>query len=165
MELDRISHLYYYLYCWNGQKRGYREWISPLVLFVHWMFWLRDEIVLVCWGLMRRLICQMIRWYLRWYYFKEETKGIDVSTELLLERLSGKLKDCKLERIVWLNWMLIFANIDGIDRDNAVVGWARFGEMLPRNRMEHERGTCSSIGWVTISKSYYRRIVTSSNLN
>lgn len=21
----------------------------------------------------------MIRWYLRWYYFKEETKGIDVS--------------------------------------------------------------------------------------
>lgn len=33
----------------------------------------------------------------------------------------------------------------GIDRDNAVVGRARFGEMLPRNRMEHERGTCSSI--------------------
>lgn len=42
----------------------------------------------------------MIRWYLRWYYFKEETKGIDVSTGILLERLSGKLKDCKLERIV-----------------------------------------------------------------
>lgn len=46
-----------------------------------------------------------------------------------------------------------------------MVGRARFGEMLPRNRMEHERGTCSSIGWVTISKSYYRRIVISTSFS
>lgn len=84
---------------------------------------------------------------------------------IIIGTIIWKIERLEIRKVhVWLNW--IFANIViGIDRDNAVVGRARFGEMLPRNRMEHERGTCSSIGWVTISKPYYRRIVTSSNLN